>query len=32
MDDILDVEDGILWVHRRLVLGRLSNEALLVRK
>jgi hypothetical protein len=25
----LDIKDGVLWVHGRLVLGRLSDETLL---
>jgi hypothetical protein len=27
--DSLDIEDGVLWVHGSLVLGRLTNQTLL---
>jgi hypothetical protein len=31
-EDVLDIEDGVLWVHSSLVLGRLTNKTLLARE
>lgn len=30
--DVLDIEDGVLWVHSSLVLGRLTDQTLLARE
>ena len=31
-NEMLGVEDGILWVHRDLVLGRIADETFRVRE
>jgi hypothetical protein len=32
LQNALDVEDGVLWVHSSLVLGRLTDQTLLARE